>query len=395
MNLSREFSLEAKTVEKDYVLGWLLAGIASHSLLFEKWIFKGGTCLKKCYFETYRFSEDLDYTLLDKNQVDEKFLVESFSQIADWIYDAVGIEIPKDTIKFEIYENSFGRQAIEGKIGYVGPLQQRSSLARIKLDLTTEEILVKPPDLREVHHPYTDKPTNGMVANCYSFAEVFAEKIRALSERARPRDLYDVIHLYRHIYQNANPNLVSEILAKKCAYKFIPVPTMTQIENHPNLHELKAEWKSMLAHQLPTLPPFEPFWEELPNVFDWLHGIFSKPKLESTPKSKEEENIDRSWRPPSMIRPWHTTAPLELARYAGANHLCVRIEYQKEDRQIEKYLIEPYDLKRTKNGKILLMALKHSTNEWRSFRFDRIKRMEVTQMPFKPRFIIGLTPFLP
>jgi len=29
------------------------------------WAFKGGTCLKKCYFETYRFSEDLDFTLTE------------------------------------------------------------------------------------------------------------------------------------------------------------------------------------------------------------------------------------------------------------------------------------------------------------------------------------------
>lgn len=392
LNLSREFSLEAKTVEKDYVLGWLLAGIASQPLLFKKWIFKGGTCLKKCYFETYRFSEDLDYTLLDKNQVDENFLVSSFIQIAEWVYDAVGIEIPKDTIKFEIYQNSFGKQSIEGKVGYIGPLQQRSSLARIKLDLTTEEILVNPPDLRKVHHPYTDKPLKAIEVKCYGFDEVFAEKIRALSERARPRDLYDVIHLYRHVYQNNNPNIVLKILNEKCAYKSIPVPTMLQLENHPNLSELRTEWKSMLAHQLPQLPPFEPFWEELPNVFDWLHGKLSKPTLEAIPEAKEEA-IDYSWQPPSMIHPWHTAAPLELARYAGANHLCIEIEYQKKDRQIKKYLIEPYDLKLTKNGKMLLMAVKHSTQEWRSFRVEGIKRMSVTQTSFIPKYVIGLTPF--
>jgi hypothetical protein len=49
-------------VEKDYVLGWTLAGVYNHPELADKWVFKGGTCLKKCYFETYRFSEDLDFT---------------------------------------------------------------------------------------------------------------------------------------------------------------------------------------------------------------------------------------------------------------------------------------------------------------------------------------------
>ena len=59
----REWGLREDVVEKDYVLGWLLWGIGSDSELGSTWIFKGGTCLKKCYIETYRFSEDLDFTI--------------------------------------------------------------------------------------------------------------------------------------------------------------------------------------------------------------------------------------------------------------------------------------------------------------------------------------------
>ena len=63
MELSREVGLRPDAVEKDYVLGWVLVAIFNHPKLQDDWIFKGGTCLKKCYFETYRFSEDLDFTL--------------------------------------------------------------------------------------------------------------------------------------------------------------------------------------------------------------------------------------------------------------------------------------------------------------------------------------------
>ncbi|MCG8554149.1 MAG: nucleotidyl transferase AbiEii/AbiGii toxin family protein [Proteobacteria bacterium] len=48
--------LQATTVEKDYVLGWVLWAITEDEVL-NRWVFKGGTCLKKCFFETYRFSE--------------------------------------------------------------------------------------------------------------------------------------------------------------------------------------------------------------------------------------------------------------------------------------------------------------------------------------------------
>lgn len=182
MDLAPEFGLDVNTIEKDYVLGWLLAGIENHSQIFDKWIFKGGTCLKKCYFETYRFSEDLDYTLLDRNQIDEALLNTYFSEIAEWIEEEVGIEILRESIQFKIKKNKAGRQSVEGKVGYIGPMQRRRDPVRIKLDLTADEILVMPPDVRNVHHPYTDTPKKGIKSYCYGFSEVFAEKLRALGE---------------------------------------------------------------------------------------------------------------------------------------------------------------------------------------------------------------------
>lgn len=65
INVANETGLTPQVVEKDYILGWLLAAINKNEKLSKLWIFKGGTCLKKCYFETYRFSEDLDFTLKD------------------------------------------------------------------------------------------------------------------------------------------------------------------------------------------------------------------------------------------------------------------------------------------------------------------------------------------
>jgi hypothetical protein len=60
---ARSWGLRVDVVEKDYVLGWLLAALARNPNVKRDWVFKGGTCLKKCYFETYRFSEDLDFSI--------------------------------------------------------------------------------------------------------------------------------------------------------------------------------------------------------------------------------------------------------------------------------------------------------------------------------------------
>src|ERR1039457_1511740 len=123
-------------VEKDYVLGWLLAGIFNHAALKDSWVFKGGTCLKKCYFETYRFSEDLDFTLSDESHLSLDFLVSTFREIGAWVYEQTGIELPPDKVHFEVFQNRRGRTAGQGRISYRGPIGPSSGdLPRIKLDL--------------------------------------------------------------------------------------------------------------------------------------------------------------------------------------------------------------------------------------------------------------------
>jgi predicted nucleotidyltransferase component of viral defense system len=101
-----EINLNPHVVEKDYVLGWLLAGINEHPILKTSWVFKGGTCLKKCYFETYRFSEDLDFTVRDPSHINEGFLRETFFEIAEWVSENSGIEIPDDRMLFDAYSHT-------------------------------------------------------------------------------------------------------------------------------------------------------------------------------------------------------------------------------------------------------------------------------------------------
>jgi predicted nucleotidyltransferase component of viral defense system len=43
--LRAEWSLDLGVIEKDYMLGWILAGISNHDALVRTWVFKGGTCL--------------------------------------------------------------------------------------------------------------------------------------------------------------------------------------------------------------------------------------------------------------------------------------------------------------------------------------------------------------
>jgi predicted nucleotidyltransferase component of viral defense system len=383
MAAATDLSLAPEVVEKDYVLGWMLAGIYADPRLARSWVFKGGTCLKKCFFETYRFSEDLDFTLLDPSQIDETFLKSAFADVSRWVLDRSGVEIPIDQVRFEVYRNKRNGLSCEGRLYYRGPMQRGGSLQRVKLDLTVDEKVVLPVVERRVGHPYGDRPEDGIMARCYSFEEVLAEKTRALGERTRPRDLFDVINLFRTDEYRPPAAVVADVLRQKCEFKKIAIPTQAAIAHSET--ELRGDWQAMLGHQLPALPPFESYWAALPDFFKWLAtGVIPAP-LQSAPYS----SAGAIYRPAlGELRALGIRGSnhLELIRFAAANRLCVELGYHGTVR-----LIEPYSLRRTSEGNVLLLAVRAIEGAIRSYRVDEIQAAHATSQTFAPRYAVELS----
>lgn len=123
-----------------------------------------------------------------------------------------------------------------------------------------------------MHHPYSDLTVDDLKVLTYSVEEIFAEKLRAFVERMRPRDLYDVIHLHNDKRWHLDNVTVMEVLVKKCQFKSVAVPTMVSIEASSTKADLIADWHDMLAHQINPLEPYDYYWNQLPELFDWLYG---------------------------------------------------------------------------------------------------------------------------
>ena len=382
LEAASSFSLLPNVVEKDYVLGWMLAGINAHEELAESWVFKGGTCLKKCYFETYRFSEDLDFTLCDESHLDEEFLKSVFEEVVTWVTEQSGLLIPADQLEFDIYDNPRGKPNCQGKIAYRGPVSPTSGgWPKIKLDLTADEKLVLPSVRREVFHPYSDRPEGGIWATCYAYEEAFGEKLRALGERTRPRDLYDVVNLYRHTDGRPTAMVLLDVLRQKCDYKAIPVPNFVSLQ--PHREALEAMWSAMLKHQLPVLPPLNDFWDALPEIFTWMTSGASVPQRAIIQHSVGERAIRTRVLPMTVPLPSRST--LEIIRFAAANHLCVDLSYDHSVRRIE-----PYSLRQTADGYFVLHAIRSDSGEHRSYRVDRMQHATVTSQVFNPRYAVEL-----
>jgi predicted nucleotidyltransferase component of viral defense system len=370
----REWNLTEEVIEKDYVLGWLLLGIGNDPVLGERWVFKGGTCLKKCYIETYRFSEDLDFTVLPGGPYEPEQITPLLQRVLRRIHEASGIDFSTRPPALRLRPDGL---STEGRVCYIGP-RQTPLAARAKLDISANEFVIRPPVLREIAHPYPDGPLRGRV-RCYSFEEVFAEKIRAMAQRARPRDLYDIVNLFRRNDLRLYPHLIRRALEEKCAVKRIPVPTAADFADSPLTAALEADWPQMLGHQLPALPPLQDFLDELPVLFGWLNGALEFEKLPPLPRGTGEQD----WSPPPTVATWGVGIPLETVRFAAANHLCVELIYDDRRR-----VIEPYSLRRSSAGRLLLHAERADGTGHRTYGVDKIQALHVTTTPFRPRYPI-------
>jgi len=195
---AQEWKVPPNTVDKDYVLGHFLSAFVAHYK--NDLVFKGGTCLRKCYFENYRFSEDLDFTALNKTFVLEQ---KTLDAVAKKVTKFTGIQFYTEPVKPLLFKNQL--KGFQVKIKYWGANHSKNQAppphhrwnTKIKLEVSTDELMLLDTNLQNIMHPYSDALTGETQSNCYSITEVVAEKLRALKQRSytAPRDFYDLYHL--------------------------------------------------------------------------------------------------------------------------------------------------------------------------------------------------------
>jgi len=388
LDRAAEWQLRVGIVEKDYVLGWLLAALGAHAIAGTRWIFKGGTCIKKCYLETYRFSEDLDFSLLQDAPYTEEELHGILQSVARSASEMSGITFPLDRVRIRSRLDKQGRTTFEGVIYYRGPLDT-PEVARVLFDITKHEPVLALAEHRPIFHPYPDYLPEGAAVTAYSLPELLAEKTRALYERARPRDLYDVVYLLENKPDAFDLSHVRDLFAGKCAAKAIVIPSTARIlEVVQNDAELRAEWENMLAHQLPARPKLDDLLGRLPDLLRWIDvpmAVMPVMGLRQAPIAAGETIVA----PPS-IQYWGGGAPLETIRFAGANRLLLEFTYNGRHRRVE-----PYSLRRAQTGNLLFYGWEEGSDHIKAFNTAMMADVRPTNTSFQPRYRIEFTPYGP
>jgi len=266
------------TVDKDWVLGHFIDGVYAIPELRNALIFKGGTCLRKCYFPNYRFSEDLDFTCINpKFELSKNVLNRLVHVISD------RTELPlyiQELNALKHKEKLTGYKAVVKFWGADHPRDQAPPpperwTTSIKIEIILYERMVFPAEKRQVHHPYSDQLSHyPLEIPCYNIHEVLSEKIRALIQRSysAPRDFYDIWYLSNHA-NDINWTNVKGAFFKKMEFKKMQFKGVEQLINGENDKALKAAWNNSLAHQIPPsrLPKYEIVKKELEEL---LHHLF-------------------------------------------------------------------------------------------------------------------------
>jgi predicted nucleotidyltransferase component of viral defense system len=385
LDRAADWRLRAEVVEKDYVLGWVLAAIALDDVA-RHWVFKGGTCIKKCYFETYRFSEDLDFSFLPGAPYEAGDIRHQLLRVAKRVQELSGIQLPAEHVVVYERANRQGQLTYEARVGYRGPLAI-PNFPRIRFDLTNREPIIDRPVRRSILHPYPDGVPDQAQVRAYSFHELLAEKVRALYERSRPRDLYDVVYLLQNPPTGLRLSNVRRILLRKCRVKGLATPSMTLISGAAAGNpELATEWVSMLGHQLPVLPELDDVLGRLQELLAWV-DVEEVAVLNASPALQPSTDAGELYAP-AGIQYSGAGFSLETVRFAGANRLLLEFSYSGKPRRVE-----PYSLRRTRTtGNVLLYAYELGSGTIKAFDVRKIGALKVTTERFQPRFVIEFIP---
>lgn len=265
--IANERGVRFSQIYKDYIISWLLWGIARNKVLSEALIFKGGTCLKKIHFGEYRYSEDMDFTIHPNvlSTLTNEEIYNEFDKVFDEIYETARIkfEIPEDSK--DIYE---ANNSIKFEISYQEPTGAKNS---VKVDATRGEVLEFDLKYLPIIHEYEDLQEEQEVqVQSYSLEEVMIEKMVALMSRVEPRDLYDFDYLTDEVgleIQDVYREFVSKAVNKGRNHNQF-IDRLSRNESR-----LKQTWEKRLNHQIKDLHDFDESWKRVEKQFKAFQGV--------------------------------------------------------------------------------------------------------------------------
>src|SRR3990167_51353 len=251
-------------IEKDYALSYVLAGMAKQPALSHSLIFKGGTALKKIFFGDYRFSEDLDFSVINapKGKQLENALNNALIISKELLneYGSFDIQLKRNPEKSP---HPKGQDAFNVMVKFPW---QPTPLCRIKVEITHDEPVILSPEYKPILHGYEEEIDCAVA--CYHIEEIVAEKLRALLQthqklvarcwnRPRARDYYDLWCILKNYSAAIDTNRLIAMLDKKCKHREVSYQNIDDFFTVELVKEANQHWQAtlgVLVRELPACP---------------------------------------------------------------------------------------------------------------------------------------------
>lgn len=245
-------SVKEIQIDKDYVISWILFGIANNLFLKENLVFKGGTVLKKAYFPAYRFPDELEFTF--KGDFAVEGIKNAFSETIKWVHEKSGITLfLRGDVREDADNYNFG-------ISYKVPWPSAGPGKEIRVEIGKNELVYYPPVEKEISIPYSDLANEKFSLLCYTLDEIVAEKMRSLMQRNSSMDVYDVWYLLEmdgHVIEDC----IFAFQEKARFKKMDPNKLKATVER--KVQDFAKHWRDHLGPQMKTVPDYHDVWREL------------------------------------------------------------------------------------------------------------------------------------
>lgn len=315
---AEEFEIHHANVQRDYVFGWVLAGIYGASDLKDVLVLKGGGCFRKGYFEHTRFTNDLDFST--ERKLDQNLLASELNKVCNYVHKATGITFDNERNnvrqKMEIDDE---KRVFEARVFFKDFYGNPDACTiKISMDVIEFDKIYLPIQSRQLIHPYSDWQDCRVEIHCQKLEELLANKLKCLLQRRHSHDLYDFVYsFFLNKEVDVNRAEIVSTIFKKTIYEGNPHLLRDLLIALP-FEVFRAAWHKYLFCPKPGLLAFEIAVEQFKS---FISEIFS-------PLSVRRNAL--------AYCPAHVRNPI---MDAGSNQTLVEVDYGGYKRIVEPYAL--------------------------------------------------------
>lgn len=372
LSTSKSLGVNHADVQRDYVFGWLLAGIYSGPL-GKLLTLKGGNCLRKAYFPFGRFSRDLDFST--QSTIKHDYLITELNSICSMIENEAGVrfEISR-TVAKEKARADKSIQVIEAKLFFYDFLGKKNEIQiGIQFDVTEFDRLYLPVQERYLIHNYSDFERCRVQIRCVKLEEQLASKMKCLLQRRHVADLFDFIFtVIIHPEIDVSRTEILSVFLKKTIFGRGPGAAKNLLLDLP-LAALKESWTKYIVCPSASKIEFDCVGETFHGL---IHEIFGQ--------TRSHAGFGGFF--PASIR----TPIMD----AGQGKVLLDMSYNGRRRLVEPYSLS-YKIRKDGVGQEYFYGFDTSEGSSppgiKTFVVDGVEDISVTDIKFEPRFTIEVS----